>query len=267
MPEDRKRRRPVVPTSPVPYPLRPMSATVPHLSVAAPCFNESESIAAVVAEWEAVLDRLAAPSEIVLCNDGSTDGTAAVLLELQRRHPRLRVVSFEKNGGYGRALSAAIDATRGAWVATIDSDGQFDLADGLRLLELAERQGVDCVTGFRQKKQDSLFRVAADRALNRIVRLMFGLPLRDTNCALKVARGEVLRGLRIEARGYPTPTEICVRLAARGCRLAEAGVSHRERAGGASKLHPWRTGWNFLRFLFYLRRKLKLHRARIIVEP
>ncbi len=244
-----------------------MSAIPPHLSVAAPCFNEAESIAGVVAEWDGVLDRLPRPSEIVLCNDGSTDGTAVILGELQRRHPRLRVVSFETNGGYGRALSAAIDATRGAWVATIDSDGQFDLADGLKLLEQAEREGSDCVTGFRQGKQDSLFRVLADRVLNGLVRLLFGLRLRDTNCALKVARGEVLRGLRIEARGYPTPTEICVRLAARGCRLSEAGVAHRERAAGASKLHPWRTGWNFLRFLFYLRRKLKLHRARIIVEP
>jgi hypothetical protein len=82
-----------------------------------------------------------------------------------------------------------------------------------------------------------------------------------------VVKGERLRGLRIEARGYPTPTEIVVRLLARGARLGEAGVTHRERAGGASKLHPWRTAWNFLRFLVYLRRKLKLYRARIIVEP
>lgn len=239
----------------------------PHLSVAAPCFNEAESIAAVVDEWDRVLSRWPRPSEIVLCNDGSTDATATVLEQLRPRHPRLRVVSFQANGGYGRALSAAIEATRGEWVATIDSDGQFDLADGLALLELAERQGLDGVTGFRQGKQDSAFRVLADRVLNRIVRWMFALDLRDTNCALKVVKGSVLRGLRIEARGYPTPTEICVRLAARGARLGEAGVTHRERAGGASKLHPWRTGWSFLRFLFYLRRKLKLHRARIIVEP
>ena len=244
-----------------------MSASTPHFSVAAPCFNEADGISAVVADWDRVLEGFAKPSEIVLCNDGSSDGTGAVLQQLQARHARLRVVSFESNGGYGRALGAAIAATRGTWVATIDSDGQFDLADGLRLLEQAEREGVDCVTGWRQKKQDSAFRVLADRVLNRIVRAMFAVDLRDTNCALKVARGEVLRGLRIEARGYPTPTEICVRLAARGCRLSEAPVTHRERASGASKLHPWRTGWSFLRYLFYLRRKLKLHRARIIVEP
>ena len=238
-----------------------------RLSVAAPCYNEAESIEAVVADWDAILSRAPLASEIVLCNDGSTDGSAAVLERLVRRFPRLRLVSFEKNGGYGRALSAAIDATRGDYVATIDSDGQFDLADALALLAELEAGGHDCVTGYRLGKKDNLFRVAMDRGLNLLVRGMFGVRLRDTNCALKVARGEVLRGLRIEARGYPTPTEIVVRLAARGCRVGEKGVAHRPRAGGASKLHPWRTAWSMFRFLLYLRGKLKLFRARIIVEP
>jgi glycosyltransferase involved in cell wall biosynthesis len=247
--------------------MTPPADTSPYLSVAAPCFNEAESIASVVAEWMSVLDGFDRPSEIVLCNDGSTDDTRAVLAELSIRDPRLRVVNNARNGGYGRALSSAIDATRGTWVATIDSDGQFDLADGLRLLEKAEREGLDCVTGYRTKKKDTVMRVAADRALNRTVRTMFSIDLRDTNCALKVVRGELIRGLRIEARGYPTPTEICLRLRAREARLGEAPVSHRERAGGASKLHPVRTGYDFLRYLVYLRGKLTLHRARIILEP
>ncbi|MGQ0553478.1 MAG: glycosyltransferase family 2 protein [Planctomycetota bacterium] len=238
-----------------------------RLSVAAPCFNEAESIEKVVLEWEGVLSKVPRSSEIVLCNDGSTDGTAAVLERMGPKFPRLRVVSFEKNGGYGRALSAAIDATVGEYVITIDSDGQFDLHDAMGLLGELEDGDYDCVTGWRQGKKDSLFRVLADRGLNRLVRLMFGLKLRDTNCALKVAKGDVLRGLTIEARGYPTPTEILVRLQAKGFRLGEAPVTHRERAGGASKLHPWRTAWSMFRFLCYLRRKLKLYSARIIVEP
>jgi hypothetical protein len=135
------------------------------------------------------------------------------------------------------------------------------------LIEDLEKGGYDCVTGFRRAKQDSIFRVLADRGLNRLVRFMFGVKLRDTNCALKVAKGELLRGLRIEARGFPTPTEILIRMQAKGYRIGEAGVSHRERAGGASKLHPWRTAWAMFRFLLYLRTKLNLFRSRIIVEP
>jgi dolichol-phosphate mannosyltransferase len=246
---------------------RRTAETVPHLSVAAPCFNEAEAITAVVEEWETVLAAWAPPSEIVLCNDGSTDGTGAVLDRLCARFPRLRVVHNAQNGGYGRALSCAIAATRGAFVATIDSDGQFDLADALRLLETLERDGYDAMTGWRMGKQDSALRVLADRAMNLLVRAMFGTRLRDTNCAIKVVRGDRLRALRIEARGYPTPTEICLRLEASGARLGELGVTHRERAAGFSKLHPVRTAWNFLRFLVYLRQKLKLYRARIIVDP
>lgn len=240
---------------------------IPRLSVAAPCFNEAEGIEAVVAEWNAVLDTIPAPTEIVLCNDGSTDGTRQVLDRIGLRFPRLRVVHNATNGGYGRALSCAITATRGEYVATIDSDGQFDLADAVSLLAELERGGYDGVTGWRMGKKDSAFRVLADRGMNLLVRLMFGAHLRDTNCAIKVVKGDLLRGLRIEARGYPTPTEICLRLAARGYRLGERGVTHRERAAGFSKLHPFRTAWSFWRFLLYLHRKLKLHRAGIIVEP
>jgi glycosyltransferase involved in cell wall biosynthesis len=238
-----------------------------RLSVAAPCFNEADCIEVVVAEWDRVLDGMPGESEIVLCNDGSTDGTADVLARLVNTVSRLRVVSFESNFGYGRALRAAIGATRGKYVATIDSDGQFDLAESSMLIDELERGNYDCVTGYRRGKRDNVFRVIADRGFNRLVRLMFGVNLRDTNCALKVARGEVLRGLPIEARGYPTPTEILLRLDARGYKIGEMGITHRERTAGASKLHPWRTAWNMFRFLLYLRRKLKLFRARIIVEP
>ena len=241
--------------------------SVPLLSVAAPCFNEAEGIESVVADWDAVLARVPEPTEIVLCNDGSTDGTAGVLERLLARFPRLRVVHNPTNGGYGRALWSAIAATRGEYVATIDSDGQFDLADAVDLLAALERDGLDAITGFRKAKEDSAVRVLADRGLNLIVRVMFRVRLRDTNCALKVVRGDVLRGLRIEARGYPTPTEICLRLTARGYRVGERGVTHRERTAGMSKLHPLRTAWSFFRFLLYLRHKLKLHHAGIIVEP
>lgn len=238
----------------------------PRLSVAAPCYNEAEGIAAVVAEWDAELATFPHASEIVLCNDGSTDATREVLDALQARFERLRVIHNEKNGGYGRALSCAIAATHGEYVVTIDSDGQFVLADAFRLLGELESHGYDAVSGWRMGKKDSFLRVAADRCMNLIVRVLFGVHLRDTNCAIKVVRGDLLRALPIEARGYPTPTEICLRLAARGARLGESGVTHRERAAGMSKLHPLQTAWSFLRFLLYLRHKLKLYRARIIVE-
>lgn len=238
-----------------------------HLSVVAPCFDEGEGIEAVVRAWDALLDRQSHRSEIVVCDDGSTDATPAVLARLRGELPRLVVVTLERNGGYGRALSAAIAASRGEIVVTLDSDGQFDLADGLELVRRLEEGGFDCVTGRRRQKADSVLRVAADRGLNRFVRALFDVDLDDTNCALKAVRGDLLRALRIEARGYPTPTEVVLRLAAGGARIAEAPVDHHPRAAGRSKLRPFATAWAMARFLLYLRARLRLYRERIIVEP
>lgn len=239
----------------------------PRLSVVAPCLDEAEVIEGVVRAWDGLLEARAPSSEIVICDDGSTDGTDAVLRRLQAELRRLRVVRFERNGGYGRALGAALAASRGAVVVTLDSDGQFALEDGLALAAQLEREGLDCVTGYRRRKADTPLRVAADRGLNRLVRAMFGVDLRDTNCALKAMRGDLARALRIEARGYPTPTEVVLRLHAAGARLAEAPVDHLERPGGRSKLQPLRTAWAMARFLVYLRAQLRLAADGVIVGP
>lgn len=238
-----------------------------HVSVVAPCFDEAEGIEAVVRAWDALLETQPFRSEIVLCDDGSTDATPVILARLRTELPRLVVVTLEENGGYGRALSAAIALSRGEVVVTLDSDGQFDLADGLALVRRLEEGDFDCVTGVRRRKHDSVLRVVADRGLNRLVRSLFGVDFADTNCALKAVRGDRLRALRLEARGYPTPTEVVLRLAARGARVTEAPVDHHPRAAGQSKLRPFRTAWAMARFLFYLRVRLRLYRDRIIVEP
>lgn len=236
----------------------------PTLSLAAPAYNEAEAIAAVVREWHQVLAARGIVAEYVICNDGSTDGTGEILAELAAEISRLRAVGGPVNRGYGHALATAIAACRGEYIVTIDSDGQFDPAAIGDFLELARAEGVDGVMGYRDKKRDSLPRVLADRALNLLVRLLFGTRLRDTNCALKLARRELLQALALEANGFPSPTEICLKLEAAGARLVEAPVRHRERQAGESKLKVWSTGWKMLWFLLYSRLKLTLFRARIV---
>jgi dolichol-phosphate mannosyltransferase len=238
-----------------------------RLSVAAPCYDEARSIKRVVCEWDAVLSALPFDSEIVICNDGSMDGTGAVLASLELLYPRLRVVSHPENRGYGAALASAIARTSGDLVCTIDSDGQFDLADVGALLVRLESDGLACVTGYRREKKDSLLKVGADRCLNLVVRSLFGLDLRDTNCALKLVRGELLRGLALEAKGFASPTEICARLAASDHQLGEVEVSHRERLRGRSAVGLLSTGLSMLGFLLRLRWQLKRGARRALVEP
>ena len=236
----------------------------PDLSVVAPVFNEEEGIEEVIRYWIRVLNDSPLSAEIVLANDGSTDRTLEIVTGLSREFPIVRCVSYKPNRGYGYALKAAIRASHGEVVVTLDSDGQFDLGDFPKLLALYKENSLDFVTGYRMKKKDSFFRVIADRSLNLIVRMMFGVRLRDTNCALKLIRGSLARELNIEAKGYPTPTEITVKLITLGAKTSEIGVTHSERLKGQSKLKFIQTSLSMFRFLFYLRKKVKLYKAGIL---
>jgi glycosyltransferase involved in cell wall biosynthesis len=226
-------------------------AVVLDISVVSPAYNEAEGIRGVVSEWIGTLDGLGRPWEIIVVDDGSTDGTAEAVEGLA--HPRVQVLRLAANLGYGPALSAALARVKGRHVVTTDSDGQFKLSDLPALLAKLEGEGLDVVTGWRREKQDSWPRVAADRLLNLIVRLGFGIRLRDTNCALKVMTLAAARGLRLEAVGFPTPTEVVARAAAQGLKIGEAPVGHHPRTAGSSKLRPFRGGVQFILFLMYLR--------------
>ena len=239
----------------------------PLLSVAAPVYNEEDNIEPVLARWQEYVSSQGIAAEFVLCDDGSTDHTGEILARLKSQIPILRTVAHDENRGYGNALASAIAHCKGQYILTIDSDGQFDLADVAGLLHAVTQEGYDAAVGRRTKKQDTWLRVLADRALNAIVRVMFGTRLHDTNCALKLVPRETLQGLRLDAAGYAFATEIALKLEAKGLRVAERPVQHIGREAGRSKLKALRTGWRMFRFLLHLRARLALYRAGIIREP
>ncbi|MBA3534577.1 MAG: glycosyltransferase family 2 protein [Ardenticatenales bacterium] len=241
----------------------------PFLSLCAPAYNEEESIESVVREWAAIIARDNLNAEMVIGNDGSMDRTGEILARLQQEFPNLIIVSHDKNGGYGRALRSAMAEARGEYILTLDSDGQFDAGEWKQLYDKLQAETLDLVTGYRHAKQASFLHVYADRGLNGLIRLMFGLRLRDTNCALKLFRGEVGRALAAsgEAMGYPTPTEFLVKAQLLGYRAGEVQITHRDRAGGTTKLKALHTSLTMLQFLLYLRWKQQLFRARILSRP
>lgn len=235
-----------------------------HLSVVAPVYNEEEIIEKVVRYWFDVLKGNGVTHEVVLGDGGSNDRTLEILDELRKEFPNLKVVRAGDPGGYGFALFRAIYATSGDYVVMLDADGQFDLADYAPMLEKLEKEGLDMVTGYRIRKQDTFIRYFADRVLNIIVRMMFGLGQKDTNCALKVFKGDLVRNMHIEARAWPTPTEIMIRLSTYGSRVGEVGIKHLERLGGETKLNVMSTSIELFSFLLYIRFKLWLYRRKVI---
>lgn len=234
------------------------------LSVAAPVYNEKEIIEKVVRYWFDILRKNNISHEVVLGDGGSNDGTIEIVEELRQEYKNLYLIHTGKPGGYGNALFKAIYETKGKYVAMLDADGQFNLEDSIPMLEKLQKENLDVVTGYRIRKEDTFIRVYADRALNLIVRLMFGLDQKDTNCALKVFNGEVIRKMHIEARAWPTPTEIMIRLKTLNCKVGEVGITHHERLGGETKLKVVRASIEMFSFLFYLRFKLMLYKTKTI---
>ena len=238
--------------------------TDPFLSICAPAFNEEENIEKTVIGWLQMFKKNQFPGEVVITNDGSSDGTEFILRRVSETYPNLKVVTHKRNRGYGRALQSAISASTGEYVLTIDSDGQFSASEYEILLKKLKETEADLITGYRKKKKDTLFRVFADRILNRIVRLMFSVKLRDTNCALKLGKGNLMRSIAIEAAGFPAPTELTLKATFIGAKIGEAPVSHFPREGGISTLHPIKTGIRFLKFLFYLKWQFGLRKQGIL---
>ncbi len=233
------------------------------ISIVMPAYNEERNIENTVRACDESLRGLGLRGEIVVTNDGSTDRTAEVLERLAREIPRLKVVHHRKNRGYGAALKSALDASTGSWVATIDSDGQFDVGE-LSAFVREAGDGVSVVTGYRRKKADTPFRVLANRGLNSLISVVFGIRLKDINCAFRLYRGELIRGLNIESRGYQAPSEIMIKLMQNGCRVREIGVRHLPREAGQSALRPLKTITETSLFLLYLKIKTVLYRRGII---
>lgn len=232
-----------------------------------PAYNEEAAIAATVRRCLAVLDAEGLEGEVVVCDDCSADRTGAILAELQAADPRVVVVTHHgQNQGYGRALRDAIRASSGDWVATLDSDGQFAPEELPKFLHAQHRTGYPLILGYRHRKQDTLMRVLADRGLNVLVRLVFGIVVHDCNCAYKLITGDRIRALRVESNGYSNPTETLLKLHFTGTRFTEVEVTHAKREAGASSLKFFRTAWNFWCFLWYFRKRLDCWRKGIIAE-
>jgi glycosyltransferase involved in cell wall biosynthesis len=202
----------------------------PSVSVVVPAYNEAENLPALLAELHPPLEALGRPYEIVLVDDGSTDGTREVLAGLAGAHPALRVLRFRRNAGQSAAFLAGFAAARGEVVVTLDADLQNNPADIPKLLRRLE--GHDAVLGVRAKRRDSFLRRVSSRVANAVRRAATGDGLTDVGCSLKAFRREHVLDLpRFDGvhRFFGTL------LVWKGCRVVEVPVDHRPRRAGQAK--------------------------------
>ncbi|QPN55606.1 glycosyltransferase family 2 protein [Synechococcus sp. CBW1107] len=204
----------------------------PELSVVIPLFNEEESLGPLVEQLLASLRPLGRRFELVLVDDGSSDGTAARLEELAAATPELVAVLLRRNYGQTAAMAAGFDASHGDVIITLDGDLQNDPADIPLLLDRLE-QGYDLVSGWRHQRQDAaLQRLLPSRIANRLIARVTGVRLHDYGCSLKAYRREVVADMNLYGelhRFLPALAFI------EGARITEVKVNHHARRFGESK--------------------------------
>lgn len=232
-----------------------LSSTVPALSVVIPFFNEGPNVASLLAELRAALELLGVSHEVLAVDDGSSDDTAAALAGAARGWPAVRVISFPKNLGQGAALWTGFREARGAWIASLDGDGQNPPSE-LKLL-WAQRESADLVTGRRAHRHDSWRRRTMSRVANGVRRRLLRDGVDDSGCALRLFRCEVRESF------WPIRTLysfIPAFAAAGGWRIRQVDVAHRARKAGISKygllVMAWRPLCDMLALFWLLKRQL-----------
>jgi len=220
-----------------------------------PVLNEEGTVKKLTEDLRDVLASNFKEHEIIIVNDGSTDRTAAIADELCRENNgSVRVIHHKKSMGYGNALKAGFDAARYELVFFTDGDYQFDMNDLNRVIPFIKNN--DIVVGYRQDRKDSRHRIWLSRGYNMLIRLLFGLKLKDIDSSFKLFRRSALEHITIESAGYFIDTELMVKAKKKGLRIKEIGVSHLPRTFGESKVRMTHI-FTTLHEIAVLRKKLR----------
>jgi glycosyltransferase involved in cell wall biosynthesis len=219
-----------------PFSMTPASRSVPIASVSAvfPCYNDEPTIGGLVDDVHAALCPLAADVEVIVVNDGSADGSGALLDRLAATRPWLQVIHHERNRGYGQALITGFTAAHHDWIFYTDGDAQYDACEAALLVALAT-DDVDIVQGYKIGRGDSWHRKVIGRVYHHVVKALFRLHVRDTDCDFRLFR----RALFTARPLVSTSGVICVEMMRTfedaGARFVQTPVHHYFRPAGRSQ--------------------------------
>jgi dolichol-phosphate mannosyltransferase len=204
----------------------------PYFSLVVPAYNEQENIPTLLQRVGASLAQIGRPFEVIIVDDGSKDATPQLLADGMKTYPWLRVLRMKKNGGQSAAFEAGFAAARGEVIGTIDADLQNDPEELPRLLPMLDEHGVDMITGWRAKRQDSKFRLIQTRIANRIRNRISQETIQDSASSLKLYRAHAIKGMKLfngAHRFFPTLVKM------RGFTCLETPVKHSARFAGTAK--------------------------------
>jgi len=227
------------------------------ISVFFPCYNEQDNVARTVEQTLVVLEKINADFEVIIVDDGSTDATAQIADEISSRNSRVKVVHHPTNLGYGAALQSGFRAATKELVFYTDGDGQFDINEMPPLMPLIKKY--DIISCYRLNRQDSFIRRINGWCWTKLVCLLFGMKIRDIDCAFKLYKREIFDNIELSSTGALIDAEILARALRKGYTITQKGVHHYPRKAGRQ------TGANLRVILRAFKELLKL-RGRIRKE-
>lgn len=222
------------------------------ISVFLPCYNEQDNVVRTTEQALAVLEKLDTDYEVIIINDGSSDATGSIADDIASGNARVKVIHHPTNLGYGAALQSGFKAAAKELVFYTDGDGQFDISEMPPLLPLMK--DYDIVSCYRLNRQDNLLRRINAWCWTKLVCLLFGMRIRDIDCAFKLYKRKIFDSMELVSAGALIDTEVLARTVREGYSIAQRGVHHYPRTAGKQ------TGANVKVILRAFKELFKLYR-------
>ncbi len=215
----------------------------PSLTIFFPCYNDAGTIGSLVVVADEVAREYTEDYEILVVDDGSTDGSRELLQQLQAKFSRLRLILHEGNHGYGAALQSGFRHAAKDMIFYTDGDAQYDVFELRKLLPVMQ-PGVDVVNGYKLSRSDPLHRILLGRIYLFVTRLLFNFQVRDLDCDFRLLRRRVLDTVRLHHTSGVICLELVKKLEMAGYRFVDFPVHHYHRVHGKSQYF---TIWRLLR--------------------
>ncbi len=210
------------------------SSGKPTISGFFPFLNDWGTIGSLVTALDVVLQEVTSDYEMIIIDDGSDEKSKEILRMLKKRFPKLRIVTHEKNRGYGGAIKDGIRQAKMEWVFYTDGDAQYDPRD-LRLLVKKIGPKVDIVNGYKIKRSDPWYRKATGKTYHTFVKVLFNIPIRDTDCDFRLMRRVIFDKVKLESNSGLICAEMIKKIADFGFKFKEVPVNHYWRTSGKSQ--------------------------------
>ncbi len=203
----------------------------PSITVFFPCYNDAGTIASMIIMTFCVLRQLSDDYEVIVVNDDSHDHSQEILEELRSKYPKLRIIRHEENKGYGGALKSGFANASKDFVFYTDGDAQYNVKEIVSLVSAMDRD-VDMVNGYKITRSDPLLRIIIGRLYHWIVKIAFGIRLKDIDCDFRLMRKSVLDKVKLESNTGVICVELIKKIQSAGFRIKQVPVHHYHRAYG-----------------------------------